>query len=112
MFSFCTQHLEASDARAQAIAAIPVHPANLEQGSKAISPKVTGSTLGGALATILWTLLVAYVPGLKDAIGRRGYFCHYRRNRNRFLRLRSDILSWIQLGLAPIHDNDMNTSAA
>ena len=47
-------------------AAVPVHQANLEQASQAISPKVIGSTLGGALATILWTLLHAYVPGVKE----------------------------------------------
>jgi hypothetical protein len=51
--------------------AIPVHPANLTQGSKAISPKVTAATLGGALATILWTLLAAYVPAIKS-IGDAG----------------------------------------
>jgi hypothetical protein len=47
-------------------AAIPVHPASVAQGSQGISPKVIGSTLGGALATILWTLLAGYVPGVKE----------------------------------------------
>jgi hypothetical protein len=53
-------------------AAIPVHPANLEQASQGVSPKVVGSTLGGALATILWTLLAAYVPDLRTNLTEAG----------------------------------------
>jgi hypothetical protein len=53
-------------------AAIPVHVANVQQGSEAISPKVIGSTLGGALATILWTLLAGYLPDLKHNLGDAG----------------------------------------
>jgi len=47
-------------------AAIPVHNADVAHGSQAISPKVIGSTLGGALATILWVLLVGFVPAVKS----------------------------------------------
>lgn len=53
-------------------AAIPVHQASVQEGSKGISPKVIGSTLGGALATILWILLVGYVPGLREHLGDAG----------------------------------------
>jgi hypothetical protein len=31
-----------------------------------VSPKVTGATLGGAFATVLWILLWAFVPPVKD----------------------------------------------
>jgi hypothetical protein len=31
-----------------------------------VSPKVTGATLGGALATILWILLWAFVTPVKE----------------------------------------------
>ena len=57
---------------ANPFAAIPVHQANVADESKGVSPKVTGATLGGALATILWTLLVGYVPGVKEHLGDSG----------------------------------------
>lgn len=53
-------------------AAVPVHKANVEEESKGISPKVTGATLGGALSTLLCTLLAGYVPHLKDHLGDAG----------------------------------------
>ena len=49
---------------------IPVHVANVEDGAKGISPKVTASTLGGALATLLWTLLDAFVPAVQSHLGQ------------------------------------------
>jgi hypothetical protein len=51
---------------------IPVHEANVEQGAEGISPKVTGSTIGGALATLLWTLLAAYLPGVQSSLHEAG----------------------------------------
>jgi hypothetical protein len=53
-------------------AAVPIHNENLAQASRGISPKVIGSTLGGALATILWVLLAGYVPGLKEHLSEAG----------------------------------------
>lgn len=31
-----------------------------------VSPKVTGATLGGAFATVVWILLAAFVKGIRE----------------------------------------------
>jgi xanthine/uracil permease len=36
------------------------------QDGGGVSPKVTGATLGGALATVLWILLAAFVDPVKE----------------------------------------------
>jgi hypothetical protein len=58
---------------ANPFAAVNLHQGNdLVEQNKGISPKVTGATVGGALATILWTLLIGYVPGMKEHLGDAG----------------------------------------
>jgi hypothetical protein len=58
---------------ANPFAAVGLHQGNnLVEQNKGVSPKVTGATLGGALATILWTLLLAYSPDLKQTLGDAG----------------------------------------
>ena len=50
-------------------AAIPVRVVTAEEiahKSQAFSPKFIGSTVGGILATILWFLLVRFVPAVKQ----------------------------------------------
>jgi hypothetical protein len=48
------------------------HVDDLKHENDKISPKVLWSTGGGLLATILWTLLVIYVPGLKEHLRDAG----------------------------------------